>query len=97
MSDTPLFDIKPPVTTKAKKTKVKPKELVILSETDPARELPGGTYLDRVERERAEVARAKVEGREPDLDNPPACAGTPVITKNQYDKATGYYTKPYGL
>jgi hypothetical protein len=40
---------------------------------------PGGIYLDVQERERAELSRAKSEGREPDLDNPPAVAGTPLV------------------
>lgn len=43
----------------------------------------GGPYLDQVEAEQAEVRRAKVEGREPDLDNPPATAGIPLTTAAQ--------------
>jgi hypothetical protein len=43
----------------------------------------GGPYLDIVERERAETARAKVEDREPDYDNAPAVAGTPLVTGQQ--------------
>lgn len=43
----------------------------------------GGPYLDIVERERAEILRAKVEDREPDYDNPPAVAGTPLVTGPQ--------------
>jgi hypothetical protein len=43
----------------------------------------GGPYLDLVERERAEVLRAKVEDREPDFDNAPAVAGTPLVTGPQ--------------
>lgn len=43
----------------------------------------GGPYLDLVERERAEVARAKVEDRKPDFDNAPAVAGTPLVTGAQ--------------
>jgi hypothetical protein len=35
----------------------------------------GGPYLDIVEAEEAEKRRAKAEGREPDLDHPPATAG----------------------
>jgi hypothetical protein len=42
----------------------------------------GGPYLDDVEREEAEIRRAKVEGREPDLENPPASAGTVLVPKS---------------
>ena len=42
-----------------------------------------GIYLDAVEREAAEVIRAKKEDREPDLDNPPATAGTPLVLAGQ--------------
>ncbi len=37
-----------------------------------------GTYLDDEQRKIAEVKRAEVEGREPDLENPPATQGTPL-------------------
>lgn len=37
-----------------------------------------GVYLDDQERIKAEVIRAKIEGREPDLDNPPAIQSTPL-------------------
>lgn len=40
----------------------------------------GGPYLDQVQKEQAEVIRAKAEGREPDLDNPPATAATQLVT-----------------
>lgn len=40
----------------------------------------GGPYLDQIAKEQAEIQRAKLEGREPDLDNPPAVAGTPLVT-----------------
>lgn len=43
----------------------------------------GGPYLDQLEDERAEILRAKVEDREPDLDNPPASAGTVLVTAGQ--------------
>ena len=35
----------------------------------------GGPYLDEVQAHEAEKARAIVEGRKPDLENPPATAG----------------------
>ena len=43
----------------------------------------GGPYLDEVLRERAEVNRAKLEGREPDFENLPAEAGTPLVPATQ--------------
>jgi hypothetical protein len=43
----------------------------------------GGPYLDLEENRLAEIRRAKVEGREPDLDNPPASAGTVLVTAAQ--------------
>ena len=42
----------------------------------------GGPYLDDVEREEAEKRRAKFENREPDLENPPASAGTVLVPKS---------------
>lgn len=42
----------------------------------------GGPYLDDVEREQAEIRRAKMENREPDLDNPPPTAGTVLVPKS---------------
>lgn len=40
----------------------------------------GGPYLDEVERRNAETIRAAAEKREPDYDNAPAVAGTPLVT-----------------
>lgn len=42
----------------------------------------GGPYLDEIEAEKAEIRRAKVEGREPDLDNPPAIVSTQLVPKS---------------
>jgi hypothetical protein len=39
----------------------------------------GGVYLDDVLREQAEVQRAKLEGREPDLENPGPIVSTPLV------------------
>lgn len=51
---------------------------------DPNRQAdPHGIYLDDVQRSQAEVQRAKVEDREPDLENPPAIASTPLMTTIQ--------------
>jgi len=43
----------------------------------------GGPYLDDVQRLEAEKLRAEVEGRKPDLKNPSAIAGTPLLTARQ--------------
>ena len=43
----------------------------------------GGPYLDLEEAKAAEIKRAAVEGREPDLDNPPASAGIQLVTAGQ--------------
>lgn len=40
----------------------------------------GGPYLDQEERRLAEIVRARVENREPDFDNAPATAGTPLVS-----------------
>ena len=42
----------------------------------------GGPYLDQEERRLAEIVRAAKENREPDFDNAPATAGTPLVTAN---------------
>jgi hypothetical protein len=39
----------------------------------------GGIFLDDVQRINAEKVRAKLEGREPDLENPGSTAGTPLV------------------
>jgi len=43
----------------------------------------GGPYLDEVQAQQDEVRRAKVEGREPNLDNPGANAGIQLSTAAQ--------------
>ena len=43
----------------------------------------GGPYLDEVETVEAEKRRAVVEGRKPDLTNPPASAGIQLSTASQ--------------
>lgn len=49
---------------------------------DPARKLPStARYLDDVQREQAEVDRARVEGREPDFENPGSTVGTHLIAE----------------
>lgn len=54
------------------------KEYYFEADLDPNRRLPGGVYLDHKQRAEAEIARAAVEGREPDLENPPAYSGAPL-------------------
>jgi hypothetical protein len=68
-------------------------EFIYPHEADPRRHVAGGQgiYLDQVEREKAEIARAKVEGRRPDLKNPPAAAGTPLMSKAAFLNAGGSY------
>ena len=54
-------------------------DYVYMHNLDPARAIPGtNKYLDVEQRKAAEIDRAAVEGREPDLDNPPAAQGTPL-------------------
>lgn len=43
----------------------------------------GGPYVDEIERRQAEILRAQVEGREPDLDNPPPTVGTQLVTQDK--------------
>lgn len=40
-------------------------------------------YLDELEAEQAEITRAAIEDREPDLENPPATAGQPLVPAEQ--------------
>lgn len=60
------------------------KDFVFMHDLDPARQIPGtNKYLDVEQRKSAEIDRAAVEGREPDLDNPPAAQGTPYRSAEQ--------------
>ncbi len=47
----------------------------------------GGPYRDVLERQAAEEWRAKQEGREPDLDNPPPTAATQLVPKSALREA----------
>jgi hypothetical protein len=49
----------------------------------------GGPYMDIEQAKLAEVRRAEVEGREPDLDNPPAFAGIQLNTAGQQEFTIG--------
>jgi hypothetical protein len=76
------------------------KHVVFLSvhQTDPNRRIPGtNPYLDDLERERAEIVRAKVEDREPDLENPPAVQGTPLAQKEQFIAQSAGYANTEGV
>lgn len=54
----------------------------------------GGPYLDQVEAREAEIRRAAIEGREPDLENPPATAGQPLVTSEQLIAHSGANNVP---
>lgn len=54
----------------------------------------GGPYLDEIEAREAEKRRAIVEGREPDLDNPPATAGIQLNTAAQMIYGAGPVLHP---
>lgn len=55
-------------------------DFVYATHLDPNRQNdPNGVYLDDVQRANAEVQRARIEGREPDLKNPPSTCGTQVL------------------
>lgn len=54
----------------------------------------GGPYLDNLEAEAAEKRRALVEGREPDLDNPPATAGIVLVTGSELASTVGVNSIP---
>ena len=54
----------------------------------------GGPYLDQVEAALAEERRAAVEGRKPDLENPPAHAGIPLNTAGQQAFTVGVNNNP---
>jgi hypothetical protein len=47
---------------------------------DGVRGRDGGPYADEVDAQQREIARARAEGREPDLDNPPPFVGNQLRT-----------------
>src|SRR5690349_12453843 len=53
-----------------------------------------GPYLDLEEAREAEVRRARVENRKPDLDNPPASAGRVLLTGKQVVSNLGVNSLP---
>lgn len=76
---------------------IKEQGFVFATHLDPARQIPGtNPYLDDVQRAQAEVQRAAVEGRKPDLKNPPATQGTPLKTVDELraDLPASFSIKP---
>lgn len=72
--------VETPGVPEAPKSEEVDKEFYVAQRLDPRRLTPGTSpYLDDVDRANAEVQRAKVEGREPDLDNPPATQSTLML------------------
>lgn len=66
------------------KSELKEAEFYYPTHLDPMRKVPGtSVYLDDEQRREAEVTRARIEDREPDLDNPPAMQSTPLVEKNR--------------
>ncbi len=58
---------------------------------DPARAIPGTSdYLDHKERREAEIQRARIEDREPDLVNPPSTQGTPLTEVSKIEAQIPY-------
>lgn len=93
-STTPAKTTQAPATTTesdvAKVTKLEPKKFFMAQEGMRGRD--GGPYLDLVEREAAEIQRAKIEGREPDMENLSAVAGTVLVPIGQL--ADNLYSNP---
>ena len=71
-----------------KKKPTEDREFFYPTHLDPMRKLPGGTYLDDVQRREAEVQRAKVEKREPDFKNAPAVQSTPLLERSVVENTT---------
>lgn len=57
----------------------------------------GGPYLDEEERREAETRRARIENREPDYDNAPATAGTPLVPAEYLANNVGVNSAPSKL
>jgi hypothetical protein len=71
-----------------------PEEQALYNANDGLTGRDGGPYLDVEEDRRAEVIRARIEKREPDLDNPPASAGTVLVTARQALENAGVNNLP---
>lgn len=54
----------------------------------------GGPYLDEEQAREAEIRRARIEGREPDLDNPGLYAGIPANTAARQFHTVGVNNNP---
>lgn len=55
---------------------------------DGVRGRDGGPYADEVDAQQREIARARAEGREPDLDNPPPFVGNQLRTSRTIEDNT---------
>lgn len=55
---------------------------------DGVRGRDGGPYADEVDAQQREIARARAEGREPDLDNPPPFVGNQLRTSRTVEDNT---------
>lgn len=60
----------------------KDKDTAFFNAQDGVRGRNGGPYADVEDARQAEKRRARAEGREPDLDNPPPFVGNAVVTGN---------------
>jgi hypothetical protein len=58
----------------------KAEDVVFWNAQDGIRGRDGGPYADEVDARQREVNRARAEGREPDLDNPPPFVGNQIRT-----------------
>jgi hypothetical protein len=67
---------------------------------DGIRGRDGGPYLDMEEAVQAEIRRARAEGREPDLENPPPTVGQPYVLAHEVtdnipsNPSMGHLTNP---
>lgn len=58
----------------------KTEDVKFFNAQDGIRGRDGGPYADQEDARQREIARARAEGREPDLDNPPPFVGNQVVT-----------------
>lgn len=59
------------------------REFMYAQDSDARRLMPGGTYLDDVQRAEAETNRARLEGRKPDYKNMPSATGDVIVPKSE--------------
>lgn len=70
----------------------KDENVLFLNAQDGVRGRNGGPYADEEDARVREIARARAEGREPDLDNPPPFVGNQVTTARFVEDNT--YSNP---